>query len=130
MSFVSDSSNSNNKDIDLLNEETSKTSNQEHDELKTEKKKKRIIRKKNRYQELLEDTFLFHIGEKKKSNNFPQLNEEVRKMLNKKSIYHGKPMIVLGVGLDQFNTASFVKKYNMGISFQSRKNIKRKFSSY
>ncbi len=84
MSFVSDSSNSNNKDIDLLNEETSKTSNQEHDELKTEKKKKRIIRKKNRYQELLEDTFLFHIGEKKKSNNFPQLNEEVRKMLNKK----------------------------------------------
>jgi hypothetical protein len=84
MSFVSDSSNSNNKDIDLLNEETSKTSNQEHDELKTEKKKKRIIRKKNRYQELLEDTFLFHIGEKKKRNNFPHLNEEVRKMLNKK----------------------------------------------
>ena len=41
------------------------------------------------------------------------------------SVYHGKPMIVLGVGLDQFNTASFVKKYNMGISFQSRKNINK-----
>ena len=56
MSFVSDSSNNRNKDIDLLNEENFKTSNQEHDELKTEKKKKRIIRRKidiKNYQKIL-----------------------------------------------------------------------------
>ena len=41
------------------------------------------------------------------------------------SIFHGKPMIVLGVGLDQFNTASFVKKYEMGISFQKRTFINK-----
>jgi 2-hydroxyacylsphingosine 1-beta-galactosyltransferase len=35
------------------------------------------------------------------------------------SVYHGKPMIVLGVGLDHFNTASIVKSYSMGEVFQS-----------
>ena len=35
------------------------------------------------------------------------------------STYHGKPMVVLGVGLDQFNMASMVKSYSMGEVFQS-----------
>ena len=35
------------------------------------------------------------------------------------SVYHGKPMVVLGVGLDQFNMASMVKSYKMGEVFQS-----------
>lgn len=83
MSFITDSLLIQNKEIDLLNEDTSKTSNQEQDELK-EIKRKKITKKKNRNQELLEDTFLFHIGEKKKRNYYPYLNDEVRKMLNKK----------------------------------------------
>jgi hypothetical protein len=39
------------------------------------------------------------------------------------SVYHGKPMVVLGVGLDHFNTASIVKSYSMGEVFQSSKLI-------
>ena len=73
MSFITDSLLIQNKEIDSLNEDTSKTSNQEHEEIK-EIKKKKVTRKKNRNQELLEDTFLFHIGEKKKGNYFPYLN--------------------------------------------------------
>ena len=34
-------------------------------------------------------------------------------------------MIVLGVGLDQFNTSFFVKKYEIGISFQKRTFINK-----
>ena len=41
------------------------------------------------------------------------------------SVYHGKPMVVLGVGLDQFNTASFIKKGKMGIVFQRNYFINR-----
>ena len=41
------------------------------------------------------------------------------------SVYHGKPMVVLGVGLDQFNTASFIKKNEMGIVFQRNKFINK-----
>ena len=50
MSFITDSLLIQNKEIDLLNEDTSKTSNQEQDELK-EIKRKKITKKKNRNQE-------------------------------------------------------------------------------
>ena len=41
MSFITDSLLIQNKEIDLLNEDTSKTSNQEQDELKEIKRKKK-----------------------------------------------------------------------------------------
>ena len=37
------------------------------------------------------------------------------------SVYQEKPMIVLGIGLDHYNVASFIKKREIGIVFQ-RKN--------
>ena len=113
MSFVSDSSNSNNKDIDLLNEETSKTSNQEHDELKTEKKKKRIIRKKNRYQELLEDTFLFHIGEVRKMLNKKRSTSENDKIIKTESNVIKKTSIIFhGENYEKTSSPANFMKYN------------------
>ena len=85
MSFFSDFIISHNKDIDILNDETSKTSNFEQEEFQN-KKKTKVCKRKNRYEELLEDTFLSHIGEqKKKEYNFNHLNDEVRNVLNKKT---------------------------------------------
>ena len=84
MSSISDSIMSHNKDIDILNDETSKTSNLEQEEFQNIKKKK-VCKRRNRYEELLEDTFLSHIGEqRKKEYKFNNLNEEVRNILNKK----------------------------------------------
>ena len=36
------------------------------------------------------------------------------------AVYHQKPMVVLGVGLDQLNTAAFIKKLNLGVVIQDR----------
>ena len=38
------------------------------------------------------------------------------------SVYHSKPMVVLGIGLDHYNVASFIKKRKIGEVFQ-RKNL-------
>ena len=38
------------------------------------------------------------------------------------SVYHGKPMVALGIGLDHYNVASFIKKRKIGEVFQ-RKNL-------
>lgn len=43
------------------------------------------------------------------------------------SIYHKKPMIVLGVGLDQLNTAAFIKKLNLGVVIQDKNFITPQF---
>ena len=39
------------------------------------------------------------------------------------SIYHGKPMIILGINLDHINIASFVKKRRVGEVFQNKNLI-------
>jgi len=39
------------------------------------------------------------------------------------SVYHGKPMVVLGVSLDHFNVASFVKSKKLGEVFQNKNLI-------
>ena len=83
MSLITDYSINHLKDIDLLSDETSKTSNQEQKEIK-EKKKKKVFKRKNKYEELLKDTFLFHIGEKKERNIISNSNEEPSKKTNKK----------------------------------------------
>ena len=41
------------------------------------------------------------------------------------SVYHGKPMVVLGVSLDHFNVATFVKKKKLGEVFQNRDLINK-----
>ena len=38
------------------------------------------------------------------------------------SVYHEKPLVVLGIGLDHYNVASFIKKRKIGEVFQ-RKNL-------
>lgn len=43
------------------------------------------------------------------------------------SIYHNKPMVVLGVGLDQINTAAYVKKKNIGITVQEQHLVTEEF---
>ena len=39
------------------------------------------------------------------------------------SVYHEKPMVVLGIGLDHYNVASFIKKRKIGEVFQRRNLI-------
>lgn len=39
------------------------------------------------------------------------------------STYHGKPMVAMGVGLDQYNVANFVKELKIGEVFQKRNMI-------
>jgi hypothetical protein len=39
------------------------------------------------------------------------------------SVYHGKPMVVLGVSLDHFNVASLVKSKKLGEVFQNKNLI-------
>ena len=41
------------------------------------------------------------------------------------SVYHGKPMIVLGVGLDHHNVASLIKKRKIGEVFQNKNLINK-----
>ena len=41
------------------------------------------------------------------------------------SVYHGKPMIVLGIGLDHHNVASLIKKRKIGEVFQSKNLINK-----
>ena len=43
------------------------------------------------------------------------------------AVYHNKPMIVLGVGLDQINTAAFVKKKRIGVTVQNKREINSNF---
>ena len=41
------------------------------------------------------------------------------------SVYHGKPMVVLGIGLDHYNVASFIKKRKIGEVFQRKNSINK-----
>ena len=41
------------------------------------------------------------------------------------SIFHGKPMVVLGINLDHFNVASFVKNKKLGEVFQKKNLINK-----
>jgi UDP:flavonoid glycosyltransferase YjiC (YdhE family) len=41
------------------------------------------------------------------------------------SVYHEKPMVVLGVGLDHYNVASFIKKRKIGEVFQRKNSINK-----
>ena len=43
------------------------------------------------------------------------------------AVYHNKPMIVLGVGLDQINTAAFVKKKRIGVTVQNKNEMNSNF---
>ena len=41
------------------------------------------------------------------------------------SVYHEKPMIVLGIGLDHYNAGSFIKKREIGIVFQKKNMVNK-----
>ena len=41
------------------------------------------------------------------------------------SVYHEKPLVVLGIGLDHYNVASFIKKRKIGEVFQRKNSINK-----